>query len=183
MKNQLIAALVGGLILFIWQFISFAAAGIHESQMSYTDKQDVLLTAMAEANLPEGEYFIPNLPPNASDEDHQAYMEKQIGQPWATVTYHNSMNDRMGSNMARAFIIDVIAAFLLCWLLGKMAGLDFKTCVMASLAVGMIGYLSINYLDAIWFETNSLPDLLDAVVSWGLVGAWLGWWLPGRVNS
>jgi len=46
--------------------------------------------------------------------------------------------------------------------------------------VGLIGYLTIPYLNSIWFETNSIGHLIDAFVSWGLVGIWLGWWLPRR---
>ena len=180
MKNQLIGALVAGLILFIWQFISYGPGQLHASQMQHTPNQDAVLEALS-ANLEDGgQYFIPNLPPSATGDDQNAYMQERIGKPWATVSYHASLQDTFGSNLIRGFIIDFLAAFLLCWLFGKMSNLDMKTCLMVSVAVGLIGYLTINYLDAIWFKGNSIPDLIDAVVGWGLVGAWLGWWLPSR---
>jgi hypothetical protein len=52
------------------------------------------------------------------------------------------------------------------------------TSIQASIAVGIIGYLTIPYLNTIWFETSSMGYLVDALVQWGLVGVWLGWYLP-----
>lgn len=104
-------------------------------------------------------------------------MNERIGKPWAMVSYHDSLSNNMGMNMFRGFVIDFISAFLLAWLLMKMANLTFQTSVIASLAIGLIGYFTINYLNSVWFETNSIPDLIDAIVQWGLTGAWMGWWL------
>lgn len=60
---------------------------------------------------------------------------------------------------------------------------SIATVVPKAWAIGIIGYLTIPYLYSIWFETNSLGHLVDALVSWGLVGAWLGWWLPRGENA
>lgn len=177
MKKMLIGALVGALVLFFWQFLSFALLGIHDSQMTYTPNQDAILEVL-EANLEEGMYFIPRAPMGASMEKEEALMQERLGKPWARVSYHESLSDNMGMNLLRGFVIDFVAAFLLTWLLLKMADLDMKTALLTSLSVGLIGYFTINYLDAIWYESNTIPDLIDAVVQWGIVGAWLGWWLP-----
>ena len=181
MKNQLIGALVASIILFVWQFLSWSPIlNVHSSQMQYTPSQDTILQALNEAGLSEGQYFIPRAPETAPEAESNAYMNERVGKPWAMVSYHSSMSGDMSMNMIRGWVVDFIAAFLLCWLLLKMAKLDFKTSILSSLAVGLIGYFTINYLDSIWFEGNSIPYLIDAVVQWGLVGLWLGWWLPGR---
>jgi hypothetical protein len=111
-------------------------------------------------------------------EKQEALMEERVGKPWAIVSYHKTLSNNMGMNLLRGWVIDFAAAFLLTWLLLKMADLDMKTALLASLSVGLIGYFTINYLNTIWYETNSIPDLIDAVVQWGIVGGWLGWWLP-----
>ncbi len=177
MSKQIIGAVIGGLILFIWQFLSFSLLGIHSSQMAKTDQQDAILENLAAANLPEGMYFIPQ-PMTNTAEDREAHMNKYENKPWARVSYHHSLDMSMGMNLVRGLIIDLVAAFLLVWLLTQMSDLNFKTALLSSLAVGLIGYLSINYLNHVWFEEPSLPDLVDAVVQWGAVGAWLGFWLP-----
>ncbi len=178
MKKLIIAGLVGGLILFIWQLLSFMMLQIHGSQMQFTDKQDEILAALEASGIDEGEYFLPNTASTApSEEDRVAYIEKYSGKPWAKVSYHKELNMSMGMNMIRGFLIDIVAAFLLAWLLLKFRDLNMKTSVIASLAVGLIGYLTISYLNSVWFETSSWPELIDAVIQWGLVGVWLGWFL------
>ena len=85
--------------------------------------------------------------------------------------------------MFRGFLIDFLAVLFLCWILMKIPSLDLQTTVIASIGVGLIGYLTISYLNSIWFVTASFPDLVDAVVQWGLCGVWLGWWLVrGNTN-
>ena len=86
----------------------------------------------------------------------------------------------MGMNMLRGFVIDLISIFLLVWLLMQFANLQFKSILLTSLAVGGIGYLTIPYLNTIWFDESSIGYLIDTLVQWGLVGTWLGWWLTKK---
>ena len=180
MKKQLIATFVGGVILFVWQFLSWAAIPIHKSEYGYTPNQDKILEALNQYLTEAGTYFIPGVPPGTSQEQTEASMAPRIGKPWATVSYHKSMSDSMGMNMFRGFTIDLVAAFLLIWLLLKIPGLNMMTAVQASIGVGLISYLTIPYLNSIWFEGNSMEHLIDAIGQWGLLGLWLGWWLPRK---
>lgn len=177
MKKQLIASLVGAALLFIWQFLSWSMLNVHGQEMQYTANQDQVMEALSQ-HLKEGQYYLPNVAPGTSNEAAQAAMESSMGKPWATISYHQAMEMSMGMNMLRAFLADLVAAFLLTWLLLQFANLDLKTSVLASLAVGATGYLTIPYLNSIWFEHRSIGFLIDTVVQWGLVGLWLGWWLP-----
>ena len=79
--------------------------------------------------------------------------------------------------MFRGFVVNFVALFLLTWLLMKIPNLDFKTTLLSTLAVGTIGYLTVTYIHAIWYEENTIGYIIDLLVSWGLVGAWLGWYL------
>ena len=83
----------------------------------------------------------------------------------------------MTMNMVRGLIVDLLAVFLLVFLIQKMGNASFQTIVLSSLSVGLIGYLSVTYVNSIWFQTKTLIDLLDALVSWGAIGLWLGFWL------
>ncbi|MEZ4918055.1 MAG: hypothetical protein R2792_03025 [Saprospiraceae bacterium] len=180
MKKQIIGTLVAGIIIFFWQFVSWTFSGVHTTEMQYTAKQDAIMETLAAQGLEDGTYYIPQAPPGSTAEEHQKLMEDAMGKPWAVVTYRKAYNASMGMNMSRGMAVDLLAAFLLIWLLMKIPGLDFKTCIQGAFAVGAIGYLTIPYLDAIWFETNSMGYLIDLVVQWGLVGAWLGFWLPRK---
>ena len=43
MKKMIIGALVGGIILFAWQFLTWVLLDLHEAQQKYTPKQDSLI--------------------------------------------------------------------------------------------------------------------------------------------
>ena len=139
MKKQLIGALVGGLILFFWQFISFGPGNLHGSQMDYMPAQEAILKALAENNVAEGEYFLPRTPMDANSEAQQKYAEeRQIGRPWAQVSYHHQMENTFGFNLLRGFVIDFLSVFFLIWILMQMRDLNRKTALLTSLAVGLI---------------------------------------------
>ena len=180
MRKQIIATVVGALILFIWQFLSWALVGVHQSEFRYTANQDPIMEALNQNLTEEGTYMIPGVPPGSSHEDETALMEAAAGKPWATISYHKSMNTNMGLNMIRAFVIDLVSAWFLIWILMKFANLSVMTSVQASLFVGFIAYLTIPYLNSIWFEGNSIGYVIDAIVQWGLVGLWSGWWLTRK---
>lgn len=180
MKKQLIASLVGGLILFFWQFLSWALLNIHGAEFQHSANQDKIMETLAQNLDNEGGYLLPQPAKGSSSEEQQAFMEQNMGKPWATITYHKSMEANMGMNMFRAILVDFIAVFLLVWLLLKFANLDFKTALLSSWAVGAIAYLTIPYLKNIWFEENTVGYIVDLAVQWGLTGAWLGWWLTRR---
>ncbi len=178
MKKLIIASLVGGIILFVWQSLSFMMLQLHSSQMQYTPQQDEILAVLESSGIEEGDYFLPTTPTTApSAEVQEEYMGKYWGKPWARISYHKALDMNMGMSLFRGFVIDIFAAFLLVWLLLKFAEFNMKTSVMASLAIGLIGYLTISYLNSVWFETSSIPELIDTLAQWGLVGVWLGWYL------
>lgn len=176
MKKTIIGTLVGALILFIWQFLSWTILNLHVGNQTYTPKQDEVLKYLGD-NLEEGAYYLPTLPEGSSQEENQKFMEEQIGKPWAQVFYHKSMKMNMTTNMMRGLLVDFVAMFLLIWVIMKMGNASFNTIFLTSVIMGFVGYLSTTYTYSIWFETKTLPDLIDALVSFGLVGLWLGWWL------
>lgn len=172
-----IGALVGGLILFIWQFMSYGPVlDMHYSQMEYTPHQEEIMTFINGLDLEEGEYFMPRVAKEQAD-DLQEFQLEQLGKPWAMLQYHESLEHNFFSNLVRALITNSLAVAILCWILLQYAELTMRNSIISALGAGLIGYFLTNYLDAIWYQTNSIPDLIDAIVPWALTGAWLGWWL------
>ena len=175
-KKLLTGAIVASIIMFLWQFLAWSIINLHQDTIKYTPKQNAIMEVLNN-NLEEGEYFLPSLPANSSEEDNQKYRMDNVGKPWAQIYYHKNMNEGMGLNMFRGWSVDFIAALLLCWLLLKITNLNFSTTLLSSLAIGFIGFLTVNYTMSIWFETKVVSALIDALIMWGLVGVWLGWWL------
>ena len=177
MKKSIIGAIVGGIIIFIWQFLSWSMVNLHQPAQRYTPKQDVILPVL-NANLEEGGYYLPGMPENSSMEDYQKMMKESEGKPWATIQYHKAMKNDMIMNMVRGLLVNFLTVWLLCWILMRMAATAFSTIFIATLFTGLIVFLNVPYTNHIWFESFDLwAHLADAVVSWGTCGLWLGWWL------
>ena len=87
-------------------------------------------------------------------------------------------------NMVRGFLVDLVIVLLFSWLLSKMAVPSFGTIVASAVAVGIISFLSQPYIEFIWYKSFDIwAYVLDAVLAWGLIGVWPGWWLRrGRLE-
>ena len=181
MKKAIIGSIVGALIIFIWQFLSFALIDFHRPAQEYTDKQEAIMSFLDGQGLKDGGYFIPNVPSTASNEEAKLVMKKYDGKPWARIEYHNvakNSTNAMIMNMVRGFLVDVVIVLLFSWLVSKMAAPSLRTIVASALGVGIISFLSQPYIEFIWYKTFDIwAYFLDAVVAWGLTGLWLGWWL------
>jgi hypothetical protein len=174
MKRMLIASIVGGLLLFMWQFMSWTILNLHRPMQDYTPKQAEILDYLGK-NLNEGFYYLPTYPAGTSQEGIQKQMDAEMGKPWAQIYYHKASPTDMLPSMARSFLIDILAVLLMVWVVSKMTYPSFQTILLTCLAVGFLSYLSTSYTNSIWFQTKSMPDMIDALCSWGLVGLWLGW--------
>jgi hypothetical protein len=176
MKNTIIASVVGGIILFMWQFLSWTVLDLHRPMQTYTPKQEEILKYLEE-NLDEGNYFLPTVPVGTSNEEMEKAMNASAGKPWADIRFHKAMGmqEKMTMNMLRGLLIDIVAVFLLCWFLLKNIS-GFQNTLVSCIAFGLIAYLTTDYTFQIWYETKTIPNLIDAIASWGLCGAWLGWW-------
>lgn len=180
MKKLLVGALVGGLILFICQFLSWAALNLHEKQQQYTPKQDSVLAYLSSQFSEDGAYYMPNFAPNTSDEQMEAQMKAMEGKPWATVSYHKAMApmSKMYVNIARGLLVDVVTIWLLCWLLVKIPAPGFGTLFLGTVGTGLIVFFTAPYTTHIWYETFDLwAHFFDAIIPWSLIGIWLAWWL------
>ncbi|MGK0389301.1 MAG: hypothetical protein ACI94Y_002041 [Maribacter sp.] len=172
-----VATLVAAVIFFIWSFLSWSMLNVHQAEVQYTPNQDSIISALSENISKTGSYMIPRSPPDASAEDEKVFMENMAGNPWAKVEYHQSYNVNIPMNLFRGFAVNLLVAYLTVWILTQFKENNFLTTFLASLAVGAIAYLTIPYTNSIWFEGNTMGYIVDWIVSWGLVGAWLGWWL------
>jgi len=178
MKKTIIASVVGGLLLFFWQFLSWTILDTHRPMQNYTPKQQEILDFLSK-NLEDGSYYLPTTPKGASADEQQKLMEASMDKPWAEIRYHKALDANMPLNMIRGLLVNILVVFLFCSYLLK-SSLDFKNTLISALVFGLIAYLITDYTKQIWFQTNTIPDLIDAIVGWGVVGAWLGWWLARK---
>lgn len=183
MKKLLIGAIVGGIILFICQFLSWTVLDWHGSAYQYTDKQDTIMSFLNTHLHKDQQLHMPALPPGASSEQYEALMKSMDGKPWAIIQYHQAWKMNMGSNMIRGLIVDMLIVAFFCALISRMNSLNFIAILISALFVGMIVFFNVPYTHHIWYQDFDLMAYFaDCIVGWGLIGVWLGF-LYGRKKA
>lgn len=66
MKKTIIGSLVGAIIMFLWQFLSWGPTQLHRPAQDYTPKQDSILSYLNSQFSEDGSYFLPSYPKDAS---------------------------------------------------------------------------------------------------------------------
>lgn len=182
MKKIIIATLVGGILLFCWQGLSWMVMGIHEKAYKYTPAQDTLLKALSSSLTEEGQYSLPNVPPGTARDKMQEIGKTWEGKPWAMVTYHKAYNMDMAKPIIRGLLICMVCVWLCCIVIGRMGTKSFASVFSTALIFGIISFLFVWYNGHNWMHTPwgvIQGELIDDLAAWGLVGIWLGW-LYGR---
>ena len=176
-----IGALVGGLIIFIWQFLSWTMLDLHYPAQQYTPKQDSILAYLNTQFDSSGGYFMSRTPKGAPDDEMKKHEEEMKGKSWAQIAYHKSYDASMGMNILRAFVTDILVVLFFCWILSGFTANSFGKTFLAAILTGLIISLYSNYIIHIWYETFDLEaHFIDNIVAWGATGIWLGWWLNKR---
>jgi hypothetical protein len=181
-NRSIIGALVGGLILFIWQSLSQVVFNLHESDQQYTAAQEAILSELAEQLKKPGGYMLPRMAPGQPMEAMEAFTKNATGKPWATIRYYDAFEMNWGMSLARSLTIDIFVVFLLIWIINQFRLPTQRSIFILCLFVGLIGFSNEAYLEHVWYPMFDIRiRLLDAFVSWGLCGVWLGYWLKRRV--
>ncbi len=186
MKKWIIGSLVGAVIVFFWQFLSWTVLGVHDNAVKHHPAQDSILSVLSSTIQEDGSYMLPSPPPGSSSEEHQAMAKEMDGKPWATVVYHQAFDADMMRPMIRGFLIDLFLVFTLIYILTR-GGIPAPIRVVAgSVAVGLFTFLWGPYNGHNWYDLPMdmiMGDLVDGIVAWGLCGIWLGWWLNRKPSA
>ena len=187
MKNVVIGSLVAAVIVFAYQAMSWMVPLFHANTLKYSAQQDAILAAISQNLTEDGVYAIPNVPPGSTNEQHEEFSKNMLGKPSAVVHFHKSFDMNMGKQMAMGFVLNLIAAFTIAYVMWtareKLVGFGSKF----ALAIAFAGFtiLQSSLMMANWWQTPGhylSGEIIDHLVGWGLGGAWLAWWL-GRKQT
>jgi uncharacterized membrane protein YedE/YeeE len=171
MKKKLLFAVIGAIIIFAWQFLSYAMPNLHKSSQAYTPLQDQILQKLDELGLSEGMYFLGQPDPSLGKEQQAEAMKAMDGKPWAVLNYHKVNSMDMAMPMIRGILVCFVISLLLFWLFQQQKNPTLLNRLYLALAVGMIGFFFTPYTNFIWFKA---PDIFahfaDAIVPWLILG-------------
>ena len=112
MKKIIIGTLVGAILLFAWQSLSWTLFNFHEKAYKYTPAQDTLIQAISKSLKEDGQYSLPHLPPG-SDRKAMEELDKNLqGKPWISISYGQSDKSNMMMHISRAILFCLICIWL-----------------------------------------------------------------------
>lgn len=163
MKKSALAAVLGGLVLFLWGFVSWAVLPWHES-VAHKFDDEVAVAQVLKANAPEqGVYYLP-----FAEEDHKQ------GETAAFVNVlPQGFDMNMGKLMGIGLLTQIISVFLVFVLLRQTRSLRYLGKVMFIALAGLIiGFVShAPYWNWFGFSTSYVVVIiLDTVIGWTLAG-------------
>ncbi len=182
MKRTLIATIVGTLIIFFAQALSWMISPIHKHSFKTTDKQDAILSAISSNLTEDGLYYLPMLSPEAPHEEQEKFMNEQMGKPAAAINYMQAAHYNMGTNMVCGFIFTFIGVWIIVWILSKASNIfntmGSRVTVVFSLAILVVfrSYMmEWNWMNSPMHYISG--QIIDELLGGLLLGLWLGWYL------
>jgi hypothetical protein len=179
----LVAALLGGVLVFFWGFVSHMLLPLGHMGMRHSATEDPVIAVMRE-NLTEGAgvYVIPGLTPEQYEDPAAlaAYEAKAVANPYALVIYHPVGRDmKMGPMLGTEIATNVVSAFLAAWVMA-FAGLSFGRRVGIATAMGLFAWLAVSVPYWNWYRFPldfTVANLVINVVGWLAAGLAMAWWL------
>ena len=186
----LLAALIGGVVMFIWGVAAHMALGLGDPGLRAPAHEDLVLGALHEGLGSEpGVYMLPWLgPAQMGDADAvQAYRQKATTAPYAWIVYQPQARDgtQMGGQIALQWVSDTLAALALAIIMA-LAPLTFRHRLGLALAAAVFAWLGtlVPYWNWYYFPLSlTLAALVEQAIGWLLAGAAMAWWLGRRERA
>lgn len=183
MNKIFLGSLVGGIILFGWQSLSWTSLGVHDNTFQYTPAQDSLIRVLEQSIPSNGTYLVPSGVPGTTEEEKENLMKSREGKPWAIISFHNYYQLDMIGPVIRGFLTAILCVLLLCLNVQQFHRIKWWKVLLVSVSYGLVSFLFISYNDHIWFSTPWTVlsgQLIDCLAGWGLCGVWLGLWFSRK---
>jgi len=160
MKRIVLAAILGGLTLFVWMYVAHDVLGIGEMAVGEIPNEAVVLSAMRGAIPEAGFYIFPGfgLGPKPTSAQRNAampeYMKKYEQSPHGILIYHPPSGPfHFGTLLGREFALNVLQALLAAWLvMGIAGGRNYGARVGVVTVAGVLAAISTNVEYWNWYE-------------------------------
>lgn len=177
MRRIFIAALVGGLVYYIWQMLGWIAFPLHGPTVHGLPDEGAIREALTAQNLDDGLYFIPYGNDNEAMMDAESeFYQRHVEGPNINIFYTAEGRPPMPTpTMAIGLATDVAAALIVALLLSSVG----PGCALYWRRVGFVTAFGIflaltahvSYFNWMRFPTDfTVAFIIDAIGGWFLVG-------------
>lgn len=176
MAKTLIAAVLAGIVLFFWGFLSWAVIPWHDAVIHKLSDEAAVSQVLQDNADKRGIYYFPH-----AEEDNKP------GIPMAFISFQpEGPSGGMGAMMGKAIIGQILSALLIALLLLRTEGLTYWQRVgfvtLSGLAVGFISHFP--YWNWFGFSTGYVAiNIADFVIAYFLAGLVLARFITGRSTA
>ena len=183
------AAILGGLLMFVWGAVSHMVLPFEREAMKQIPNEAAVLSTLGSNLNAPGMYFFPwtDMSGKATPEQQAAWRQQIASGPSGLVIYKPNGGESMSPRqLVTEFISCVLAAFFGAMLLVQLPG-GFGRRVFSMAAIGIAAWLSISVSQWTWFGFSTpflIGDLADQFGGWLLAGIGMAALLkPRRIRS
>lgn len=172
--KSVLAAIVGGLVVFVWSAIAHMALPIGTMGISTLPDEQPVLDVLREKVPADGLYFIPGMDPQSKDpQNHENWQKKYESGPAGLLIVHpRGMKTMTAKLMAIELATDIAAAWIVALVFAAMAAGDGRRMLIAAL-LGLFAWLSISVSYWNWYGyplAYVTGEAIDQIVGWALGG-------------
>jgi hypothetical protein len=175
MGRRVLAAIAGGVVVFVWSALSHMALGLGTAGISSIPNEDRVTQAIRGGITEPGLYFFPGFDASRkrTPDEEKAWTERYRRGPSGILVVQPGGRDPLApEQFVIELVADILAAGVAAFLLAGMAG----SFVARASAVGLLGvfeWLDINVSYWNWDKfptTYTLAALVEQLVGWTLAG-------------
>ncbi|WP_333679241.1 hypothetical protein [Dyella sp.] len=184
----LVAAIFGGIVMFIWGAIAHMALGLGNPGIHQPAHEDAVLSTLHEGlGQTPGVYILPSFDPSQWRDQaaRKAYAQKTATSPYAWIVYLPQGDDMtdMHRQLPRQWASDTLASLALAFVMG-LAVFGFARRLGIAAAAAVFAWLSTLVPYWTWYRFPvelAWAALAEQLIGWLLAGAVMAWWI-GRAE-
>jgi hypothetical protein len=189
MKNVLVAGILGGVVVFIWSFISWAIIPWHAAVMNSIPSGEQVAEILKNDGLEAGFYHHPGFPEEHNEDTEKAWSERYMQGPNINFLIFSPVGaDPMDPmQFIRSLILNILSAILASYMLLQALSSLNGLLQRAFYVMALGGFVALVYPLAEWNWWNfpadfTLVAVCDTIITWFLGGLAIAWRIkPGNV--
>jgi hypothetical protein len=163
-KSLIKGSLLGGLVLFVWSSLSWTVIPWHEATLNKFISDEGITKAILEAAPEKGIYYLPS-----QGSEEELWKKMETGPVAFLAIRPGEQNLGMGSLMGIQFVIQIMAAFLLTWmLLQTRADMSYMKRVLFVAVAAFMAGIMVHLPNWNWWEFSAsytAVNIIDLFVS------------------
>ena len=181
MKRIIIAAIVGGIVFFIWSAAMHMLPAV--GMMGIKSLPDPALEALKTTVPESGLYFFPGVVKNPTPEQQKEWEAKLVSGPYGIMAYTAGGSAAMSpKQLGSELLTNIVAAFIAACVISLIPATYGKR-VLVVMLFGVFAWLSLTLSFWIWYNFPTpwvLAEAITEIIGWLLAGLVIAKIVPAR---